>query len=262
MPVATQRIALLKELWAETTHSHKHSAYQSLPVRLAQLMGLERDSFSSKEDAARLAYILSKVYVPGKRILDIGCNTGFFLFEALAAGALHVTAYEGSHAHAAFVNLSAELLGLTNQVDVRNEYFEFDNAGSQYDMALLLNVLHHLGDDYGDSALVVEQAKVAILKQLNFMSKVTSRLVFQLGFNWRGDPKYPLFANGTKEEVIEYVREGSSGCWRIDAVGVAERCDAGLIYRDVNELNIQRNNTLGEFFNRPIFIMDSLCFGK
>lgn len=262
MPVTTQRITLLKELWAETTRSHKHSSYQRLPDCLMQLMGFEHGNFSSKEDAARLAYIMSKTNLIDKRVLDIGCNTGFFLFESLAAGALHVTAYEGGHAHAAFVRLSAELLNLSGRVDVHNAYFEFDDTGSRYDVALLLNVLHHLGDDYGDSTLMIEQAKADILQQLNFMSGVANKLIFQLGFNWHGDSGCGLFAHGTKAEMINYIREGSSDYWRIDAIGVAERNGDKLIYCDVNDRNIQRDNALGEFLNRPIFIMSSLRADK
>ncbi|WP_312924745.1 class I SAM-dependent methyltransferase [Stutzerimonas nitrititolerans] len=254
--------ARLKSLFADTLVSHKHSAYQTLAAPVAGLLGGLNVIAQSRYEIERLAYIKSKICFQGCKVLDVGCNTGFFLFESLQAGAIQAVGYEGSAAHAAFVEEAAKLLLLEKHLLVHSQYFEFKTLPSHFDISLLLNVLHHLGDDYGDSTLSIEQVRVSILKQLNRMSSVTDRLIFQLGFNWRGDPARSLFPLGTKVEMIDYIREGTSGHWNIEAIGVAEQRDGQLIYRDLDGRNIQRNDSLGEFLNRPIFIMRSSVIGN
>ncbi|CAD5109258.1 class I SAM-dependent methyltransferase [Zestomonas carbonaria] len=258
MLLPAEQLDKLKRLLVDTAGTRKHSAYQLLATPVKELLGDVGVDIRSKHEFERLAYMQSKVDFQGRKVLDIGCNTGFFLFESLQADAVHVTGYEGSAAHAAFVEEAARLLQLEKSLEIRSRYFDFETLPGHFDIAFLLNVLHHVGDDYGDPALTIEQAKVSILKQLNRMSRVTDRLIFQLGFNWRGDPARGLFTHGTKAEMIEYIREGTSGFWKIEAIGVAERRDGELTYRDVDERNIQRDNALGEFLNRPIFIMNSL----
>ncbi|WP_271408474.1 class I SAM-dependent methyltransferase [Pseudomonas sp. Q1-7] len=262
MSSPTERPNKLERLLADTTRTRKHSAYQLLAAPVAKLLGDTGVEVHSKHELERLNYMRSKVEFRDKAVLDIGCNTGFFLFELLQAGASRVTGYEGSAAHAAFVREAASLLGLDEAIEVHSRYFDFDFdfdfRHGRFDVALLLNVLHHVGDDFGDSALTIEQARVSILDQLNRMNRLADRLIFQLGFNWRGDPARCLFSRGTKTEMINYIREGSSGFWDIEAIGVAQRQNGELVYRDIDDRNVQRDDALGEFLNRPIFIMKSL----
>ncbi|MBD2837641.1 class I SAM-dependent methyltransferase [Pseudomonas sp. JM0905a] len=262
MSSPAERLDKLKCLLADTTCTRKHSAYQLLAAPVAKLLGDTGVEVHSKHERERLNYMRSKVEFCDKAVLDIGCNTGFFLFELLQAGASRVTGYEGSPAHAAFVSEAASLLGLHEAVEVHSQYFEFDLRHGRFDVALLLNVLHHVGDDYGDPALTIEQARVTILGQLNGMSCLADRLVFQLGFNWRGDPAHCLFSHGTKAEMIDYIRQGTSKFWEIEAIGVAQRQNGELVYSDINDHNVQRDDALGEFLNRPIFIMKSLGSGN
>lgn len=257
MSLPPKQLSKLKRLWVDTAGAGKHSSYQLLAAPVQNLLGDVSVDIRSKHEPERLAYMRSKVKFQGRTVLDIGCNTGFFLFESLQAGATYVAGYEGSTVHASFVEKAAELLQLEKNLAIHPQYYDFETQRGHFDIALLLNVLHHVGDDYGDPALTIEQAKVSILKQLNQMSRVTGRLIFQLGFNWRGDPTLGLFASGTKAEMIDYIREGTAGFWEIESIGVAERRNCVLTYRDVNEQNIQRDDTLGEFLNRPIFVMRS-----
>ena len=72
-------------------------------------------------------------------------------------------------------------------------------------------------------------------------------MVLQLGFNWKGDIKTCLFEKGLKAEIINYLQSGTKDCWNIVAIGIAERYDGGIVYKDLNEKNIVRDNSLGEF---------------
>lgn len=257
MTLSSKQLEKLKHLLLGTVSTGKHSSYQRLASSVNGLLRGFNLDIRANYERERLAYICSKIEFQGRTVLDIGCNTGFFLFESLQAGAAHAVGYEGSVSHASFVEYAAKLLKLERCLKIHCEYYDFEIQRQYFDIALLLNVLHHVGDDYGDSALTIEQARLSMLRQLNELSRSVDRVVFQLGFNWRGDPSCGLFAFGTKKEMIEYIRQGTSGFWEVEAIGVAERRSNGLIYRDVDEQNIHRDDTLGEFLNRPIFVMRS-----
>jgi len=239
----------------------KHSNYQILPARLNQIINGSSLQIKSRFEKERLAYILSKISVQGKTILDIGGNTGFFSFELIDNGAVSVDYFEGNNDHADFVKAAAKILD-EQKIVIHNSYFTFNNAelknlNFSYDISLLLNVLHHYGYDYGNSEVKIHEAKEEIIKQLNLMSSKTKIVVFQLGFNWKGDKTKPLFENGTKSEMIKFVEDGTKSNWEILNIGIAEQVDKGIKYFDLDEKNIERNDKLGEFLNRPIFILKS-----
>jgi hypothetical protein len=235
----------------------KHSNYQILPNRLKKMLGEDDVQTRTRFEVQRISYILEKVPIKGKSILDIGGNTGFFTFELINAGAMSADCYEGNREHAEFVKTAAKVLGLHN-IRVLNKYFSFDGKRTKrYDVALLLNVLHHIGDDYGDKGILIEEAKKCVIRQLNSLKNTADILVFQLGFNWQGDPKRCLFEGGTKQEMINYVEDGVKNHWDIEFVGVAELIEGKIKYSDLNKKNIKRDDSLGEFLNRPIFILKS-----
>lgn len=240
----------------------KHSNYQLLPRILTSYIEQSSLETSSRNETSRLAYILKHLDPKGRDILDIGANTGYFSFELIDEGASNATCVEGNPEHAEFIELASRVCGFQDKISVINKYFEFKGEVDRYDIALLLNVLHHVGDDYGDSKLDIQDAKKAIIDNLNFMSGYAERLVFQLGFNSRGDINRPLFANGTKREMIDFIKDGVNGFWEIERVGVAELYGNSTEYKDLNDNNIERDDSLGEFLNRPLFILKSLKYEK
>ena len=83
-------------------------------------------------------------------------------------------------------------------------------------------------------------------------------MVFQLGFNWKGNRNLGLFENGSKVELIDFIAEGVKNYWTIEKIGIAEAANNSIEYCDLNDNNIIRNDKIGEFLNRPIFILKSL----
>lgn len=249
----------LDELKRLYNNVSKHSNYQVLSRKLSKLIGKDELLVKTRFEAERLTYILDSIQVERKTGLDIGGNTGYFTFELLEHGAKSICYYEGNESHADFVRLAADMLNLKDKVEVRNRYFSFGNElkDEHYDFVLLLNVLHHVGDDYGEGSLAIEQAKQLMISQLNSFVEKTDYVVFQLGFNWKGNVNEGLFKNGTKREMIDFIEAGIKDSWNVLRIGIAERTDAGIVYKDMNNNNIGRNDSLGEFLNRPLFILKS-----
>ncbi len=238
--------------------SSKHSNYQVLPKCLVDLIPAGHLQVNSRHEAARMAFFRQHVDFGGKTVVDVGGNTGYFSFEAIAAGAKKVTLIEGNAHHSQFVAAAAKLTGLNSKIDVRNEYFEFTKATMDphsFDVMLLLNVLHHVGDDFDDPSVTRENALTLIAGYLRGVVAVASTLVFQLGFNWKGDRNLPLFANGTKRELIDFVTGEVQGVWTVDAIGIATSDHSKVSFAMLDETNIERDDSLGEFLNRPIFVL-------
>jgi len=250
-------IKQLQELYHKGS---KHSNYQVLPSQLLEYFKEESIEVKSRHEQPRLDCFLSQVDFNGCSVLDIGGNTGFFTFESLKAGASKLYYCEGNQAHAEFVELAGKILGYEDKLEVVNRYFSFDNADGQepVDICLLLNVLHHVGDDYGDQELSVDKAKEEILRSLNSMTSVADTLVFQLGFCWKGDRHKALFENGTKQELIDFVTKGVSGVWNIESIHVPQLVGGAAVYKPFSDSNSARQDDLGEFLNRPLFIMQKV----
>jgi SAM-dependent methyltransferase len=252
-----KQIKVLKEILLETTRTKKHLAYQILSRNLTNLIDMEGIELHPKFEEERLNYILQKIDISGKSILDIGCNTGYFLFELVERGARFVTGYEGGKYHSEFCKEAISFLEINN-AQIINEYYKFQGVKDYFDIVLLLNVLHHVGDDYGDIGLSKENAKRTMIDQLNSLSKNTNIVAFQLGFNWKGDITKCLFENGTKGEMIDYITNGTKNCYDIISIGVAQKMNDTVYYEDLNEMNVGRDDSLGEFLNRPLFILKSI----
>ncbi len=236
----------------------KHSNYQSLAPSVARLLACPPSPAKSRFERERFAFMSRYIGWRGLETADIGGNTGFFSFEMLEAGAARVDYFEGNRAHHDFVAEGARQLGVSDRLRTHAGYVQFSETElPRVDCTLLLNVLHHLGDDYGDASLARDAARQSMLAPLPILARTSSTLVFQLGFNWRGDRHQPLFANGTKAELIDFVRDACTADWHIEAIGIAVRADDGVDFRPLDDRNIARDDSLGEFLNRPLFIMRS-----
>ena len=243
----------LKELYMQ---SSKHSNYQILPSALKPLIDDSDMEVRSRYEKERLEYICANVELRDKTVLDIGGNIGFFTFEAITQGAGSADYYEGNTVHAEFAETAAGLLGLSDRITVHPEYYLFNDISAKYDVVFLLNVVHHFGDDFGQAGSI-ENAKQEMLRCINHMSYVSDMMVFQMGFNHCGDRYRCLWEKGTKSEMEEYLEKGTAEHWDIIKTGIAIKKENGIVYEDMNEENNVRIDSLGEFLNRPIFIMKS-----
>ncbi|WCE03215.1 DUF1698 domain-containing protein [Pseudoxanthomonas sp. JBR18] len=255
MPDAMQ--ATLLDAFEKTRSGSKHACYQEIPAPLLPYLANTSLPTLRRYERARLDYVLQRIEVKDRSVLDIGCNSGFFLMEMLQAGARHATGYEGSKDHVQFLEAARAALGLEARLTVNGRYFDFTQDRGHHDIALLLNVLHHVGDDYGDPDLSVQGARAQIIHSLIGMRERCNTLVFQLGFNWKGDRHAGLFEHGTIEEMVAFITDGVRGVWKVRHVGVAEQAQEpdDIVYRDLCPANAHRKDALGEFLNRPLFVL-------
>lgn len=243
----------LKDLYLQRS---KHGNYQLVHPLVAKLLGDTSDLPAGKLEVERQTYFDRALPLLGARVLDIGANTGYFSFGALDSGAQHVTCYEGNQEHAAFVAHCAEQTGLADRLRMNASYFDFLAPVTEtFDVTYCLNVLHHLGDDFGDQSLSVDAAREQMIKSLNCMAGLTRVLMLQLGFNWKGDVRCPLFEGGEKAALIDFVAQGVGDSWVIEEVTVPN--PVSRVYEPISEDNLPRNNQIGEFMNRPLFKMRS-----
>ena len=237
----------------------KHSQYQILPNQLSTYIKSDILFTKSRAEQERFKFITDNISLENKNIIDIGANTGFFSFESITAGVSKIMAYEGNSIHASFINTAIELLNLNNKMTIRGEYYSFSES-EKYDVCYLLNVLHHIGDDYQKSTQSKENAKEQIIRQLNNMATICKTMVFQMGYNWKGNINECLFRSGTKSEMISFIKDNTKDYWGIKKIGIAEEIDGSIVYKNLDDHNIKRNDKLGEFLNRPLFIMESLIY--
>jgi hypothetical protein len=206
-----------------------------------------------------MRFIENTIDLKNKTIVDIGGNTGFFSFASLEAKADKVILVEGNSSHAEFVSTANSLLGYKNLL-VLHQYFDFESTmfKKPVDVILLMNILHHYGDDFGNNSSSKKVVKEKIIEYINNLASQTTYLVLQIGFCWKGNRNELLFDSGEKKEMIEFIMKGTLGKWEMVKTGIAELINNHTEYLPLSEKNLQRNNQIGEFRNRPIFILKSL----
>jgi hypothetical protein len=242
----------LKKLYSETS---KHSNYQIIPDALKSILSNSDIEVKTRQELERMNFLRKYLNFKGKKILDVGGNTGYFSFESIEEEASEVVYIEGNEAHAIFVEEASKQLN--KNIKVYNKYLDFQEpiGDEPFNTVLLFNVIHHLGDDYGDKNITISKAKQEMVHCINYFHDKTELLVLQMGFCWQGDISKLLFKNGTKSEMIEFVKNAVNNKWDILEIGIAEEINDKTIYKPLNESNIERFDGLGEFRNRPIFIL-------
>lgn len=237
----------------------KHSQYQEIHPKLAAALGLDNSVFpgNSKFEAERWNWMRSQLDLTGLSVLDIGANTGFFSFAAIESGARYVIAIEGNASHAFFLRSASRILQIEKQFRAEESYFDFGNPGGygKTDVIFCLNVLHHLGDDFDRASNCIDGAKRGIVSGLRALSFQAKYCWFQLGFNWKGNRTLPLFKNGIKTELIDFVGNCCANFWDVKTIGVYN--PETKAYEALNERLLERFDTCGEFLNRPLFLLKS-----
>lgn len=233
----------------------KHADYQSLHPTVAALFDGDVPRARGRQEAERWAVMQAATPMHGQRVWDIGANTGYFSMAALAAGAQQVLSQEGNGNHARFVAQCAQALGVQDRLAVQPGYCTFEPSPQRHDITLCLNVLHHLGDDFGDASLDQSAALAAMRQALQVLARQTRELWLQLGYNWKGDVRHPLFEGGTKAAQLAFVREACAGDWLPPQVWVFD--PVSHRFAPPTERTMARLDGLGEFLNRPLLRLTS-----
>ena len=79
----------------------------------------------------------------GKRVLDIGCNAGFYAIEMKRRGAAHVLGIDEDPFYLAQARFAAEALGLAIEFR-RMSVYDVGALGERFDLVLFMGVLYHL----------------------------------------------------------------------------------------------------------------------
>lgn len=215
----------LKERYAVLS---KHAQYQTLPEDLAEKLGVQ---FEINEEwrGDRPRYPLILEYAQRHKaikVLDVGANTGFFSLS-LAADLENasVTACELNKTHAEIIELLAKL-GEHPNLSVTDRPANLENVDSfgSFDLALYLNILHHAGHDFDKSLVPDREAFMEYgAEYLRKFAKTTSRMVFQMGYNWGGDKTLPLVGRDDQAAKIRFTVElmQRSG-WVIEQMALAK----------------------------------------
>ncbi|MCC8991932.1 MAG: hypothetical protein LM514_05000, partial [Streptococcus sp.] len=98
-------------------------------------------------------------------------------------------------------------------------------------------------------------AKHQMAEKLRQLASHTQYCWLQLGFNWKGDRHQPLFENGRKAELIDFVKGNCDGAWAIEDIAVYD--PVGDQYTPICDNLLSRFDELGEFLNRPLFLLRS-----
>lgn len=132
----------------------------------------------------------------GCSVLDIGCNHGYFCFEAYRRGATRVVGYDFKSSNVRKARLLSSCLGVSAEFHVRN--IEENPIEERFDYVLCLNVLHHL-----EEPVHVLNALAGIAKQKLVLEVAGVNLSFFL----RRPGVWPLLACLLARAPILYLGE-------------------------------------------------------
>ena len=180
--------ALLLDLWRS---AGKHGIYQQLPKFLSDDFGGVEAPVDERwrGDRSRLDYLRTRIDFSGQRVIDIGANTGFFSLTLAHDDSATVTAVEPDPANRDFLKAVGRHYGMT-KLTVSDTPVTLETVDSlpTSDLVLLLNVLHHAGDDFDGRHVASAEALAEYMQEyLARLAKTTRRMIFQLGYNWCGN---------------------------------------------------------------------------
>lgn len=222
----------------------KHGNYGMLPPALLKVdPSLSAYSNSNRLDQQRYDWFSKKINFKGKRVIDIGANTGYFSLRLATEYNSTITAYEPFEPHYRSIELSKRILNLADdRFSVVNEGVSLDKISSleRVDIILFLNVLQHAGEDFdAEHVRNLEDWRGYAVKYLNKLKGVGRYLIFQMGYTWLGHEDKIC----KDEDNLDYTKEilADSG-WSITSCGTVA-CLNNPIYIDYTLNETGRNRS-------------------
>ncbi|HUS21609.1 MAG TPA: methyltransferase domain-containing protein [Aeromicrobium sp.] len=122
------------------------SLFEATPPRGYQRIVLPDGHVIPGWDRSRVADRIYPARLDGRTVLDIGCDYGYFLHEAIRRGASRALGIERDAATHAVAECIASLWNGT--IEVRHGRFPEVSGDERFDLVLCLNVLHHVSDPW------------------------------------------------------------------------------------------------------------------
>jgi cyclopropane fatty-acyl-phospholipid synthase-like methyltransferase len=220
------------------------------------------DADSITLDKERAAFMFAQHSLSGKRVLDIGANQGYMTVEAALRGAKRVDAFESNEVDAVFLSQAAKLLPGLDRVTAHALNYDFDHPNDdRWNYVICLNVLHHIGRYFDTHVSDLAEAKNLMGPHLQRLLSKAGCVWLQLGFNWQGNTHQPLFSQGTKREMTDFVASLIKPKAYLAAIGIYNaqtKAYEKASYGDWEHPLWQRIDSLGEFGNRPLYLIQSV----
>jgi len=153
----------------------------------------------------------------GKRVLDLGCNAGFWSLAAVEAGAESVVGIDGRQMHIDQANLVFEAKGVdrARYQSLRGDVFTTELEEEPFDIVLCLGLLYHVSNPFGlmdriaawNDDLVVIDTTLSILVGGPFF-----RLASQNPDDPRSAVDRPRALHPTSEAVAALARHSGYRC--------------------------------------------------
>lgn len=249
----------------------KHSNYQNFPEFLAEGLGIRAEINEEwRGDTARLMFIRKYLNIElNDKVADIGANTGKFCMElAKEYTDAEFYAVEINKHHTDFISKVADLFEMKN-LKILNKSAALEKLQElpSFDIALHMNVLHHVGVDF-EQGVVNNPAEVKdyLIQYFKEFRKHAKKMVFQLGYNWGGNKQKPIVPVTEIFEMVKYQKEifKITG-WGIEAIGLYDHQEKMYNYISgtatekelVQQIEICKMTLNSEFYKRPIFILTS-----
>ena len=210
------------QLFNLLTHQSKHGCYQTLPPKLLnQYPELNCVSYDRRLDKFRYKWITNHLNFHKKKVVEIGANIGYFSTRIADEFDAMVHAYEANSYHKKAIKLISSLMNIpNNRLIIHNKTVSFYNDESLEggDVLILLNVLHHAGEDFMSKEVITLNAWGKNVKGiLQSLSGKFNFLVFQMGYTWKGwaDEIVPPY------KIVDFTLSllEQSG-WRIKHIGI------------------------------------------
>ena len=130
--------------------------------------------------------------VKGKSVLDIGCFLGYFCHEAVRRGASRVVGIDVDENRLRQARQIADCLGM----DIEFRLFDIEQEGltEQFDVILMLNVLHHFRNPISVVDKLIPHTNDRLILEVASPSSARPSKLLKLTLSLGGDERRTVFA--------------------------------------------------------------------